>query len=96
MEIYQQIQNQAEIIVGELRTDGLSLSITDTGKLHIAGRSKPAQTALIRLWKQGIIDAISPHCSNCDLPMELINDGELWFCALGCETKERDTLPCIG
>jgi hypothetical protein len=96
MEIYKQIQNQAEIIVGELRADGLSLSITDTGKLHIVGRSKPAQLALIRLLKQGIIDALSAKCSNCTLPMQIIGDGELWFCPLGCETKERDALPCIG
>jgi hypothetical protein len=91
MEIYQQIQNQAEIIVGELRADGLSLSITDTGKLHIVGRAKPAQPALIRLWKQGIIDAISPHCSNCDLPMQIIESGQLWFCGFGCETQKRHT-----
>jgi hypothetical protein len=89
MEIYQQIQNQAEVILSELRADGLSLSITDTGKLHIVGTSKPAQLALIRLWKQGIIDALSSKCSNCDLPMQLINDGELWLCALGCESKKR-------
>jgi hypothetical protein len=89
MEIYQQIQNQAEIILGELRADGLNLSITDTGKLHIVGTSKTAQLALIRLWRQGIIDAISPHCSNCDLPMQLINDGEVWLCGLGCSSQKR-------
>jgi hypothetical protein len=96
MEIYQQIKNQAEIIVGELRADGLSLSVTATGGLHIVGRSKPAQLALIRLWKQGIIDVLSQKCTNCNLPMQIIADGELWFCPFGCETKERGTLPCIG
>jgi hypothetical protein len=88
MEIYQQIQNQAEIILGELRADGLNLSITDTGKLHIVGPSKPAQLALIRLWKQGIIDALSPKCTDCTLPMQIIDDGKLWFCALGCSSKK--------
>jgi hypothetical protein len=96
METYRQTQNQAEFILGELRSDGLSLSITDAGKLHIVGRSKPAQLALIRIWKQGIIDALSPKCSNCALPMQIIDNGELWFCPFGCETKERDTLVCIG
>jgi len=89
MEIYQQIQNQAEIILGELRASGLNLSITDTGKLHIVGTAKPAQLELVRLWRQGIIDALSPHCSNCDLPMQLIYDGTLWFCGLGCESQKR-------
>ncbi len=96
MEIYQQIQKRAETILGELRADGLKLSITDTGKLHIVGRSKPAQLALIRLWKQNIIDVLSQKCTNCALPMQIIADGELWFCPFGCETKERDTLACIG
>jgi hypothetical protein len=96
MEIYRQIQNQAEIILGELRADGLSLSITSTGGLHIVGRAKTAQLALVRLWKQGIIDVLSQKCTNCDLPMQIIDNGELWFCPFGCETENRDTLVCIG
>ncbi len=95
MEIYRQIQKQAEIIAGELRADGLNLSITDTGKLHIVGTAKPAQLAQIRLWKKHIVDAISPHCSKCDLPMQIINDGELWFCPFGCESRNKD-IPKAG
>jgi len=91
MHIYQQIQNQAEIILGELRADGLNLSITSTGGLHIVGRAKPAQLALVRLWKQGIIDVLSQKCTNCTLPMQLIENGQLWLCAFGCETKKRHT-----
>jgi len=89
MELHQQIKIQAEIILGELRADGLNLTITDTGKLHIVGTAKPAQLALVRLWKQNILDALSPKCTNCTLPMQLINDGALWLCALGCETQKR-------
>jgi hypothetical protein len=96
MEIYQQIQNQAEIILGELRASGLSLSITNTGKLHIVGTAKPAQLALIRLWKQNILDALSPKCSNCTLPMQLIENGQLWLCPFGCETKKRHTVARLG
>jgi hypothetical protein len=96
MEIYQQIQNQAEIILGELRADGLNLTITSTGGLHIVGVAKPAQPALIRLWRQGIIDALSPKCSNCTLPMQLIENGQLWLCPFGCETKKRHTVARLG
>ncbi len=96
MEIYQQIQNQAETILGELRADGLNLSITDTGKLHIVGTAKPAQLALIRFWKQNIIDALSPKCTDCTLPMQIIDGGELWFCALGCSSQKRYAVARLG
>jgi hypothetical protein len=96
MEIYRQIQKQAEIILGELRADGLSLSITSTGGLHIVGRAKPAQTALIRLWKQGIIDVLSQKCTNCTLPMQIIDDGELWFCPIGCSSQKRYAVARLG
>jgi len=90
MYIYQQIQKQAEIILGELRAGGLNLSITDKATLRIVGTATARQLEIVRLWRQGIIDALSPKCSNCTLPMQLINDGEFWLCALGCETKKRE------
>ncbi len=30
---------------------------------------------------------IVPICSNCGLQMNLIENGELWFCPLGCESR---------
>jgi len=89
MEIYQQIQKRAETILGELRADGLNLSITDKTILRIVGTATARQLEIVRLWRQGIIEAISPKCSNCTLPMQIINNGELWFCPFGCESKKR-------
>jgi hypothetical protein len=96
MEIYRQIQNQAEFILGELRADGLSLSVTDTLQLHIVGVAKPSQLALIRLWKQNIIDVLSQKCTNCTLPMQIIDNGALWFCPLGCSSQKRYAVARLG
>ncbi len=96
MEIYQQIQNQAETILGELQADGLSLSVTDTLQLHIVGKAKPSQLALIRLWKQNIIDVLSQKCTNCALPMQIVDDGELWFCPFGCSSQKRQGKTRLG
>ncbi len=30
---------------------------------------------------------IAPNCRNCSLEMNLINDGTLWFCPFGCESR---------
>lgn len=32
-------------------------------------------------------DKAKPSCSNCDLQMNLIENGKLWFCPLGCESR---------
>ncbi len=89
MHIYQQIKNQAETILSELQADGLNLSITDNSKLHIVGTAKPAQLQLIRIWKRHIIEALSPKCSNCTLAMQIIDNGNLWFCPFGCESQKK-------
>ena len=96
MHIYQQIQSQAEIILGELRAGGLNLSITDKATLRIVGTATERQLEIARLWKQNIIDALSPKCSNCTLPMQIIDNGALWFCALGCGSKKRYAVARLG
>ena len=90
MEIYQQIQSQAETILGELRAGGLDLSVTDKATLRIVGTATVRQLELVRVWRQHIIDTLSPKCSNCALPLQIINNGALWLCALGCETKKKE------
>ncbi len=39
--------------------------------------------------KKCFAELLSPHCSNCDLPMRIIDAGNLWFCPLGCESRKR-------
>lgn len=85
-----QIQNtkQAEHILSELQTSGLSLALTAHSTLRITGKATPAQITACRQYKAQIIETLSPHCSNCDLPMQIIDGGSLWFCPLGCESLE--------
>lgn len=90
MQTYEEIKTQAGEILRTLCADGLSLSVTDNSKLHIVGTAKPAQLQLIRIWKRHIIEALSPKCSNCTLAMQIIDNGTLWFCPLGCESQKKD------
>ncbi len=87
-----QIQNskQAETILSELRRSGLSLALTRKSTLRITGKATPAQIGACRRFKAQIIEALSKHCSNCDLQMQLIDDGNLWFCPFGCESHEAN------
>jgi hypothetical protein len=86
-----QIQNkaQSEHILSELQASGLSLSLTDKSSLRIVGKATPAQIKTCRLFKTRIIEALSPHCTNCTSAMQIINNGRLWFCPLGCESRNR-------
>jgi hypothetical protein len=90
-----QIQNakQAERILSELQVSGLSLTLTDKSSLRIKGKATKGQIEFCRRFKTQIIEALSPHCSNCALPMQLINDGNLWFCPFGCESRKNKTVP---
>lgn len=87
-----QIQNskQAERILSELQSSGLSLALTGKSTLRITGKATPAQIGACRRFKAQIIEALSPHCSNCNLQMNLIDGGNLWFCPLGCESREAN------
>jgi hypothetical protein len=55
---------------------------------RIVGATANQQLEIVRLWKRQIIKALSPKCSNCTLPMRIIDNGKLWFCPLGCESRE--------
>lgn len=88
MQIYEEIQKQAETILEMLRADGLKFSITDKATLRIVGTATARQLEIVRLWKRQIIEALSPKCEHCDLEMNLIENGKLWFCPLGCESKK--------
>ncbi len=86
-----QIQNsqQAERILSELQASGLSLVLTAHSTLRITGTATQSQIADCRQYKTQIIETLSPHCSNCGLPMRIIDAGNLWFCPLGCENRKR-------
>ncbi len=90
MQTHEEIKTQAQTILSELQTSGVSLGVTGKNSLRIKGAAIPEQLATVRLWKSEIIDGLSPKCSNCTLAMQLINDGELWFCSFGCESREAN------
>ncbi len=90
MELYKQIEKEAGDILSEFCASGLSLALTAHSTLRITGTATQSQIAACRQYKTQIIETLSPHCSNCTLPMELINDGALWFCPFGCESREKE------
>ncbi len=63
MQIYEEIKNQAETILGELRASGLNLSLTKTTNLRIVGTATGRQLEIVRLWKRQIIEALSPNAN---------------------------------
>jgi hypothetical protein len=85
-----QIQNskEAEYILSELQASGLSVTLTDKSSLRIKGEATEIQIETCRRFKTQIIEALSLHCSNCALPMQIIDNGNLWFCPLGCESQK--------
>jgi hypothetical protein len=88
MEFYKQIEKEAKTVLSEFCTSGLSLIVTGKNSLRIKGAATPEQIENLRKWKTQLINQLSPKCSNCTLPMELINDGTLWFCPFGCESRK--------
>lgn len=88
MDIPERIKNEGETVFKHLQAQGISFEITPANKLRITTQTTKKQFDLIRLWKAQIIEEISPKCSNCGLAMDLINDGKLWFCRLGCESRK--------
>jgi hypothetical protein len=90
MQIYEEVQMQAETILRTLLADGLNLFITDKQSLRIVGAITKRQLEVVRIWKHSLIEALSPKCSNCALPMLLINNSSLWFCPLGCQSLKKD------
>ncbi len=90
MEFYKQIERAAKTILSEFRASGLSLVVTGKNSLRIKGEATSAQIETCRRFKAQIIETLSLHCSNCTQPMQLIDGGNLWFCPLGCESREAN------
>lgn len=73
-------------LLGELQKLGISLNVVGENGLHVKGEMNAEQKELIRLWKRQLIEALSPKCLNCGLPMNLIENDSLWFCPFGCSS----------
>lgn len=85
-----QIQDYGEWLASELEKEGVKLSVTSENGLRVQGEITPAQKEYIRIWKRHLIEALSPKCKSCASPMQLINNGSIWFCPLGCESRKAD------
>lgn len=88
MEIWERTKKEGGRVFRDLQAQGIGFEITLSNKLRITARTTAKQFELIRLWKVQIIEAISPKCANCGLAMNLIENGKLWFCPLGCESVQ--------
>ncbi len=88
IEQHRAIEDYAAWLARTLKQQGVSLLVVGENALHVKGELTPAQSEAVRLWKQNLINALSPKCSNCTLALQLINDGTLWFCPFGCESRE--------
>jgi hypothetical protein len=71
-------------LLGELQKQDISLSVIGENALRVKGEMTAAQREAIRLNKRHLIEALSPKCSKCTLPMTLIENGKTWFCSFGC------------
>ncbi len=89
MEILERIAKEGGRVFRELTAQGISFEITEKNTLRVTTKTNRKQFELIRLWKAQIIETLSPKCANCTLAMQIINNGELWFCPLGCESQKR-------
>ncbi len=88
MELHTRIKKEGQEIYQNLQGSGIAFELSPENKLRILTKTTPNQFEIIRLWKRQIIEALSPECSNCTMPMNLIENGNLWFCGFGCESKE--------
>jgi hypothetical protein len=87
-ERHNQLQEYGNWLLSELKKQGVTLSVAGKNALHVKGEITPAQKEIVRVWKRQLIEALSPKCSNCTLAMELIENGKLWFCPFGCESRK--------
>jgi hypothetical protein len=90
IEQHQQLKEYGKWLLSELEKQNITLTVASGNGLHIKGEITYAQKEYIRLWKRQLIELLSPHCSNCDLPMRIIDARNLWFCPLGCESREAN------
>lgn len=88
-ERYQTIEQYAAWLLRELQNAGIVLTVIGENSLSVEGDMTPAQRENIRMRKRQLIDARSPKCGNCTLPMRLIENDKLWFCPVGCESKDN-------
>jgi hypothetical protein len=88
MELRERIQKESREIYQNFRSLGITFEITPENRLRILAKTTPEQFEVIRKWKRWIAEQICPHCSNCNLAMKLIENGKLWFCPLGCESRK--------
>jgi hypothetical protein len=84
---YQAIEQYAAWLLREMQNEGIKLSVVGENGLQVKGEMTVEQRENIRIWKRHLIDALSLKCSNCTLPMKLIENGTLWFCPFGCESR---------
>ena len=84
------IESFATWFVDILKKQGVILTVKNENCLNIYGEMTLAQKENIKLWKRQIINHLSPKCSNCNLPMNLIDDGKVWFCPIGCQSVGVD------
>jgi hypothetical protein len=89
IEQHQQLQEYGEWLLSELEKQAIELSVVGVNGLHIKGEVTLEQKEHIRLWKRQLINALSPKCSNCDLAMQIVDNGNLWFCPFGCESQKK-------
>ncbi len=87
-QLNRQLQDYGEWLFSELKKQGIDLEVVGNG-LRVKGEITAAQKEFIRIWKRQLIEAASPKCRNCNLAMDLIEDGKLWFCPVGCESREK-------
>ena len=88
MEIWKRTQKEGGRVLRDLQANGITFEITPANTLRITAQTTIKQFELIRLWKAQIVEAISPKCEHCESAMKLIENGKLWFCPLGCESKK--------
>lgn len=75
-------------LLRELQTQGITLLVVGENGLQVKGEMTVEQREIVRLWKKQLINELSPKCSNCSLPMDLIENGKRWLCRMGCVSLE--------
>lgn len=88
IEHHHALKDFAAWLVGALKIQGVSLAVVGKNALHVTGEITVEQKESLRIWKRQIIEALSPKCPGCNLSLELIENGNLWFCPLGCKSME--------
>lgn len=86
MERHQAVEKYGVWLLGELQKLGISLTVVGENGLHVKGEMNAEQKEIVRLWKRQLIEALSPKCLVCGLPMNFLENNNLWFCPFGCSS----------